>query len=387
MNGRNAKEQTQDDLFGRLFERVTREESRSFVPYSIPEFSGIARMHQNECYLPEESLAQLSSEFAEVLRCHWTSCQGQGPNLYPSLRPLRLREAYADYLQRPVTEVEVFSGSSEALYTLASGCFRRGARVAFMNPSFSLLSELVQLWGARAVGIELNGEMQVEEHELLKPEVLEAEVVILCQPNNPTGTVLDPKWIEELLRRAQGLVVVDEAYFEFHRARDSQLVSWVTRVPEFANLVVLRTLSKAWGVAGLRVGAMVAQKRWIEFFAGLRRPYSIPQPSEVLGAHVLWNKRDTMESLVKRVVRECAHLEDRLRERVQDDASASPFSLHASGANFVVMRASPEWSLRLAQSLQEQGVLARVFPSGLIRVNPWSGSANERFITLVEEMS
>lgn len=360
--------------FDDVYDRVTRPESRVFKPYSIAQGDGFARMHQNECYLEDRMRSSLVSELTDVVRAAWS---GQsGPHVYPDLVSLALRTAYAAYLGLTTQEVEVFSGSSEALYTIAAGCFKPSASVAFLNPSFSLLTELVQLWGACHVPIALNDDLTVVRESLFSHDVLESDVVILCEPNNPTGTSIRHAWIEEFLNRARGLVVVDEAYFEFLKARDESCVSFVEQLSSRDNLVVLRTLSKAWGAAGLRVGALASCPRWVNFFSGLRRPYSIPQPSEIMGTHLLNTKQHMMRRLVADSVYACGVIASEL-------VKIKGVHVFPSATNFVFFRTKT--AANIARMAIDEKILVRQVGADLIRVSPWDAQTNRRFVEIVRK--
>ncbi len=356
------------------FERVTRLESRAFKPYSVPRQPGCARMHQNESPLSDELRDGIAEKWSALLKKHW---QGSaGPNEYPELGSAALRKAYASSLGLPVEEVEVFSGSSEALYTLASGCFSPRSRVAFFDPSFSLLSELVQLWGARKVPISLGARFEVLEESLFSEEVLSADVCVLCTPNNPTGQCVPAPLLERFLETARGLVVVDEAYFEFARFRNSEHKTWIGESARFPNVLVLRTLSKAWGSAGLRVGALVGHPFWVSFLGGLKRPYSIAQASEICAVHALQEKDMFLSKIVSETVRACEWLEKELRQ-------IPGLEVYESQANFVLFRT--EKSQKLAVKCASENILVRQLPNNLLRVSPWSAGANRRFIEIVRK--
>ena len=386
------------DAFQDLFLQVTRPESRRFKPYSVPQEQGFARMHQNESYLPlnKTELADLHNEFLEVLQAAWSG-NDSSPHVYPSLVPVQLRAAFADRLEVRPEQVEVFCGSSEALLTIASGCFRPGSKIAFLDPSFSLLADLVQFWGAKHEPIALDENMNCLRESLFSDAVLGADVVILCSPNNPTGGVVPAEWIAEFVGLAKGLVVIDEAYFEFARHLDKSHVNFVPLAVRAPNAVVLRTLSKAWGAAGLRVGALVGHEKWVRFFAGLRRPYSIPQPSEILGAHVLCNKVQLMEKIVSNATTACAAIQSAL-------VGVPDLRVFPSAGNFLLIdtpHAKQIASLCYAEQMivrqfeiAEQGnalpCVAQQAPSSgakpHLRVNPWSPAHNKTLIRIIKEV-
>jgi histidinol-phosphate aminotransferase len=381
--------------FAELIQVIGRPESLRHKSYSVPQSDGFARMHQNESYLADAlgRGPELAQELADVLAREWSK-QGCGPHVYPSLDLLRLRAAYARYLDVDTSCVEVFAGSSEALQTIAAGCFRPGARVAFFDPSFSILGDMVRFWGATCVPIPLKQDFSVDPLQLLSAEVLSADVVILCTPNNPTGVVTPPELVRDLVERAKGLVVVDEAYFEFAKVWDPGHEHHLQLAVERPNVVVLRTLSKAWGAAGLRVGALVGRPETVSFFAGLRHPYGVNAPSEILASHILDNKRNIMAELCQRAVDACRLWELQLRKR-------SGLKTVASKANFVFFEFEQARQLERAcfhnkMLIRALNLQRRVAPDSAhevsvhqgsyVRANPWDAAAQKRFVDLVDEV-
>lgn len=400
MNPSNHSDGSSRIQFSDLFERVTRPESRSFKAYHVPQDRGFARMHQNEGALPLGAKArnELAREFADVLAQDWSAADS-GINVYPQLVPFELRQSYADYLGVPPTCVEVFPGSSDALQTIAAGCFRRGSRVAFLEPSFSILHEMVGFWGAEYVPILLDNLFSVLKESLFSEEVLNADVVILCTPNNPTGVVIPPEFVREFVDRAKGLVVIDEAYFEFAKVWDDQHQDFIKLALDGENVVLLRTLSKAWGAAGLRVGALIAAPQWVEFFSRLKHPYAISRPAEILGSYILSHKRQLMHQIVSAAVDGCRALMEEL-VRMGASEPGSGFFAYPSRANFVLLQTP--YANQIVRECYLRGVLVRSMElpvtkaspaaqyavaqggskdrASFVRVSPWSDESSVIFL-------
>ena len=367
--------------FSEVFDRVARPESRAFKAYQVAQDRGFARMHQNEGVLPLSAAArnELAREFADVLVQDWGKADG-GINVYPQLVPFELRQSYADYLGVPASCVEVFPGSSDALQTIAAGCFRRGARVAFLEPSFSILHEMVNFWGAEYVPILLDNQFNVSRDSLFSEDVLNADVVILCTPNNPTGAIIPPEFVEEFMDRATGLVVIDEAYFEFAKVWNESHCDFTAQAQGRENVVLLRTLSKAWGAAGLRVGALVASPQWVDFFSTLKHPYALSRPAELLGSYILNHKRDLMRQIVQYAVQSCRLMIEELEKICVSDKGGG-LCVYPTRANFVLVQ-SPH-AAQIARECHSRGVLVRSMElrsASFVRVSPWSEESTSIFL-------
>ncbi len=202
---------------------------------------------------------------------------GAGLNRYPEPQPRALVERLAQLYSVPPGCILVGRGSDEAIDLLAR-TFCRAGRDAILvcPPTFGMYSVCARIQGAEVVQVPL---LAAEGFALDAEAVLEhcvpgVKLVFLCSPNNPTGNLLDEARILTLARRLAGraLVVVDEAYLEF-AARPSL----ARLVGELPNLAILRTLSKAYGLAGARCGALIADPQVITLLRKIIPPYAIPQ--------------------------------------------------------------------------------------------------------------
>lgn len=329
--------------------RLFRPEALDFPRYSLNESYVGVRLHQNESL---DLSTEEREEFAEVLAS--SARMADKINTYPSLEPGRLLHAYARTLDVPVENIEVTAGSSQALTLLAEALFAPGRRIALTSPSFSLYAHLASLYGSEVEGIELDSEFEFAENTLFKNDIFNSHVALLCTPNNPTGTLCSRELILRFADRYQGMLIVDEAYVEF--ATDSERQSFVNEAIKRENVVVLRTLSKAWGAAGLRVGTMVSHTDNIALFRALKPPYSIPTPSEVLATYILERKGAATKSRVA----ESVDMRNRLQSVLRDCSQVK--ALTNSEANFVFFK-SPR-AAELEKILGENGFLVRRYSTG-----------------------
>ncbi len=207
-----------------------------------------------------------------------------GLNRYPEPHPRELTAALAALYGVQPGCVLAGRGSDEAIDLLVRG-FCRAGRDAVMvcTPTFGMYAVAAQIQGARVIEVPLLQEQDfaLDENAILgladgEDPTARVKLVFLCSPNNPTGNVLQSVVIERLCTALRGhaLVVLDEAYIEF-----SATDSFISRLAEFDNLVVLRTLSKAFALAGVRCGCLVGAPDLVEFLGRLLPPYALPSPT------------------------------------------------------------------------------------------------------------
>ncbi|NBO38177.1 histidinol-phosphate aminotransferase family protein [bacterium] len=333
--------------------RLFRSEALEFPKYTLKETAHAIRLHQNETL--GLSAAERAS-FVEVLASSILS-SNETVNTYPSLQPCALVAAFAKALAVPTENLEVTSGSSQALTLIAEAFFAPGRSIAITSPSFSLYFHLAKLYGGSVCEISLDENFNFTRAELFKKQILESHLALICSPNNPTGTCVDPELLLEFADTYQGMLVLDEAYVEFYEVRGGQ--SFLQEAIKRDNVIVLRTMSKAWAAAGLRIGAVVANADIVDVFRALKPPYSIPRLSEILATHVLENQqRENRERLevtvqlradLQRALCECSGI-----EKIVDS--------HANFVFFLSSRAE-----QLERSLLAQGFLLRRYSSGRLQ--------------------
>ncbi|MEY4063987.1 MAG: hypothetical protein RIR26_195 [Pseudomonadota bacterium] len=330
-------------------QNLFRSEALAFPKYTLGEPVEATRLHQNETLGLDDSERE---EFARVLADAVRT--GEAVNTYPSLEPSRLLRAYGSALDVPASHIEVTSGSSQALTLIAEALFGPGRTVALTTPSFSLYGSLARLHGSAVCEISLDANFRFTREAFFQKDVLESQVALVCSPNNPTGTVCPSDILLEFAENYRGVLIVDEAYIEF--CRDAGVVSFIQQALSRRNVIVLRTLSKAWGLAGLRVGALVACPEVVSIFRALKPPYSIAWPSEVLAAHVLETKKANVAKRIDLVLRQRNELSEILSRSTKIEL------LTHSQANFVFFK-SPV-AAELERHCLADGFLVRRYGAG-----------------------
>ena len=296
---------------------------------------GLARLHANE--LPWRTPGDDSQD---------------GLNRYPEPQPRALIERLAALYRSPTETLLATRGSDEAIDLLTRAFCRAGEdAVVVCPPTFGMYAAAARIQGARVVGVPLLSErgFALDAHAVLRACGSDVKLVFLCSPNNPTGNLLDATAILELADALAGsaLVVVDQAYIEFVAGAAAE-----TLVPRAPNLAILRTLSKAHGLAGARLGTLIAEPDIIALLRKVIAPYAITQQTVELVLRVLGSPHlAQMHRRVEEILAE--------RERLREAIARSPQTIRVlpSEANFfLVRRRDPALALGRAR---EAGLLVR----------------------------
>ena len=295
-------------------------------------------------------------------------------NLYPDSDCVSLREKLAQYYGCRKENIVIGNGSSELIHFVISTYCEPGDRVLTFSPGFSMYDIYCQLCEAEIVKLESGKDFEQDIDRLIeKARETAPKVVILCNPNNPTGYVNSR---EDVIRLAKALpdtvIAVDEAYADFG---DQSLVS---EIENFSNLVVLRTMSKAFGLANLRVGCAVACEAMASDIWKVKVPYNLNGPSQLLAELALEN-RDRIEPYIQQVNRE--------RAKLTEAVNGKPLmKAYPSGANFVLIE-SPD--IDLERELFERGIAIRSFGGsleGFYRISIGEPDQNQEVIKAIGEI-
>jgi histidinol-phosphate aminotransferase len=293
-------------------------------------------------------------------------------NRYPDFGNAALTAAIADFHARAVEQVVVSTGSVAVLQAVCSAFAGAGDEIVYPWRSFEAYPIVVAVSGAtrRPVGL-----LADERHAMdaMRAAVNDhTKVVLLCSPNNPTGTVLTREQVAAFLESVPPhiVVVLDEAYVEF--VRDPGAVEGTHLLDRFANLVLLRTFSKAYALAGLRVGYALANPA---VAAGIRKaqtPFGVTALAEWAAIAAL-GSQEQVRRQVDFVVAE--------RDRVHAHLQAQGWIVPASQGNFVWVRLG-ERTGEFAAACRDAGVIVRAFAGEGVRVTVGAAEANRRFLAV-----
>lgn len=212
---------------------------------------------------------------------------------YPDPYQRKLKSRISEIRGVPEENIFLGNGSDEIIDLLIRTTCEPGTdSILSLDPSYGMYKVSAAINNVDIDLVEMTAELEVDVEQLMLKLATEPKIVFICSPNNPNGAVIPNIIIENILQRASGLVVVDEAYIDF---ADSQ--SWVSKLAEYDNLLVLQTFSKAWAGAGLRVGMAFAQPWLVTILNKVKPPYNISTPAQELALEKLTNLPKLEESI------------------------------------------------------------------------------------------
>lgn len=344
-------------------ESLLRPNVRTMKPYSSArdEFQGEARV---------------------MLDANENSLGSAGPaefNRYPDPHQRAVKRALAPLKGVAPEQIFLSNGSDEVIDLLVRLLARPGQDSLLSTPpTFGMYEVAAALNDVALERVPLDADFQLSQAAIAQILASKAKIVFLCSPNNPTGNLLRPAAIEQILRGFPGLVVVDEAYGDF-----ADQPSWITRLPEFENLVVLQTFSKAWGLAGIRLGMAFGSQELIAYLNRIKMPYNVSENTQRLALAAL---ADTgrFEAMRQTLLQGRATLQAALQELPIVD------HIFPSDANFLLTRFRPDAGA-VYQHLLAQGIVVRrpsqAACAGTLRLTVGSAAENDALVAALREFS
>ncbi len=304
------------------------------------------------------------------------SAAARGVNRYPDAEHRRLKEALSEYSGLPAECISAGDGASGVLDTLCTLVLEPLEPAVIPVPSYGMYGFLAMLRGASPRYVETGPEEFRVDPDRVAKAARGARALFLCSPNNPTGATIPEEDLLEIAGATEALVVVDEAYWEFCGK------SVAPRVREFENLAVVRSLSKFFGLAGLRVGYALAHPEVAGAMERARLPFNLSGVAQAAAVAAL-GQRALFQRRCRQTVRE--------RERLRRGLARVPgVEVFPSEANFLLVRAQdPE----LAGKLASRNVLVRDLAGvvglgpGFLRVTVGKGKENARFLAVLRQIS
>jgi len=349
-----------------------KDQLRPLTPYGAPQVSATARMNTNENpYGPSKELAAaIAKRVGEV---------ASELNRYPDRDAIALRRALANYLMKQtrvnsgislsVENIWAANGSNEILQSIFLAFGSRSA-LGFlpsysMHPLISKVANVPWVSGARKADFSLDIDLSLEQIAQLKPSL-----TFITTPNNPTGQAVEIEDIEKLAiatRAINGLLVVDEAYAEF-----SNQISAISLIEKYPNVLVSRTMSKAFAFAGARLGYLAADKNVVAALQLVRLPYHLSSITQA-AAEVALQFQEELQSEVKNLID--------AREAMNTNLKELGLKVIPSDANFILFSGFNQSSEELWQRLLAAGVLIRdVGLPGWLRVTIGNEAENKLFL-------
>ncbi len=267
-------------------------------------------------------------------------------NRYPDPHQQKLRKLIASFRNVSPDEVFVGNGSDEAIDLLIRIFCRPGVdHIMITPPTYGMYKVAASIQDCGIVSVPLTPDFDLEPDQILAQTNESSKLLFLCSPNNPTANELSLDKIETLIRSFPGIVVLDEAYIDF-----STRESLANRISEFPNLVILQTLSKSFGLAGLRLGIAIASKAIIRFMMSVKAPYNVNKLTLRSAEEALENI-DLMHTHVDELLQE----RKRMRSALENIPSIQ--KVFPSDANFLLVRVPG--ALSVYRQLAESGIIVR----------------------------
>ena len=351
-----------------LRERVSvRPDLADLTAYGAPQLDVAVRLNTNESPYPPppafmEDLARRIGGLSGALAL----------NRYPDRDFRELREALAGHVGTLTERVWLANGSNEIIQQLVQAYGGAERRAMTFEPTYEMHSLITRVAGTRLIRARrtpmfaMDIEASIEAIRANRPDI-----VFLCSPNNPTGNGLTEEDVAALCEAATGLVILDEAYAEFAGGSAWRLIE------DHEHLVCVRTFSKAFRMAGARIGYMIAQPRVIESVLKVRLPYHLSSLTQAAGLTALAHAAE-LSTTVETMVLE--------RERLWNELSTTRgITAFPSRANFILFRSEALPAPELWRRLLDRGVLVRDFSStpgcdGCLRVSVGTKEQDERFL-------
>lgn len=342
---------------------------RKLRAYSLSPHRASVKINQNEN--PWEVPENVKAETLRRLGARrWSR--------YPAFVATSLQESLAEFASWTPAGVIAGNGSNELIQSLLMVTVNEGKRVLISEPTFALYRQVTTVLGGQVVSVPLKANFEFDVAALT--EVVQdskPEVVILCSPNNPTGSLIEDVDLIQLLKTAPALVVIDEAYHEFAGH------SVVPLLKDYPNLVVLRTFSKAMGLAGMRIGYLLAAPQLVTEIRKAVLPYNLNVFSQTVAEVAIEMYEAEFQPLVKRIIAE--------RERLFAELSViEGLQPVASRANFMIVRTTVEprklFNELLAHDILIRDVSGYPMLKDYFRFNVGTPEENDRLIQALNEI-
>lgn len=344
---------------------LAREDLKGMEPYDAYYAPDIIRLDANEN--PHDFPAEVGSFISSQI----------GPQFfgrYPDPMARELISDIAGYFGADPENIMVGNGSDELILNIMLA-FGHGKKVFIASPTFSMYALHARVAGAVPVNVPRGPNFEIDVQAVVNAAGREPGIIILCSPNNPTGNATDIKDIEAIAESVEALVVVDEAYVEFGGQ------SCVPIIDRHSNLLVMRTFSKAFGLAGMRVGYLLAHHEIVRELLRIKQPFNVNSFSQLAARSVL-KYRELFEERIKSIIID--------REQLAKRMEGLPgLRLYPSVTNFICFKTAAP-ALEVYRGLLDGGVMIRYLktPEGeeMLRVSVGTARENNIFTEILQKL-
>ena len=291
-------------------------------------------------------------------------------NVYP-YKDMEVKEAIAEYCNVKKENIIVGSGSDE-LIDIILKVFK--SPVIFFNPTFIEYKICSQILGEKYFYVNLNDDFSFPKESFIN-NASNANIIFLCSPNNPTGSIISLDDIEDILELGK-ITIVDEAYFEFYGRTSCSLLD------DYKNLIILRTFSKAFALGGLRIGYGIADSEIIDLLMKVKQPFNVSSIAQVAAIAALSDIK-FMKRNVNSIIKDRDILYKKLSEK---------FRAFKSYANFILIDSSPMKSEDFFSRLYENRIIVRRigkisgFDGDYIRITVGTSNENRKLLNVIDNL-
>ena len=344
-------------------EDLVRQNVRKLTPYSSArkEFSGAAQI------------------FLDANENSFGSPLYQNYNRYPDPLQLEIKQKIAEIKNIKPSEIFIGNGSDEAIDLLFRiFCEPKSDKVIICPPTYGMYKVSAEINDVEINEVLLTTDFQLNTQRIFEKIDERTKLLFICSPNNPTGNSMRRDEILKIAENFRGIVVVDEAYIHFSREK-----SLISEINNFPNLVVLQTFSKAWGLAGLRVGMAFANEEIIELFNKVKPPYNISEIAQKAISEALKNKPQ-VDKMIAEIISERENLIENLHK-------FSIFTkIYPTDANFILARTVN--AEKIYKFLLEENIVVRNRSNvemclGCLRITIGTPQENEILLKIFEKIA
>ena len=301
-----------------------------------------------------------------------------GVNRYPDSQQKKVKEQLSNLKGVPTKNILLGNGSDEVLDLIFRAfCEPAIDTVITLPPTYGMYRVLAEINNIGVKEVVLSADFQPKVEAILSAETSTSKLLFLCSPNNPTGNSFNTKEVEKLLNQFKGIVVLDEAYIDF-----SEQKSWLKRLGEFPNLIITQTLSKAYGMAGIRLGVCYASEEIIAILNSIKPPYNV---NELTQQKALSGLKNT-----EQVVAQIAQIKrgKRVLEMALKDIDFV-VKVYPSDANFLLVKVDD--ATKRYQQLIEKGIVTRnrthqLLCENCLRISVGAIEENSLLIAVLKEL-
>ena len=298
-------------------------------------------------------------------------------NRYPDPQQTALKELISKQKELPINQVLLGNGSDEVLDLIVRAfCEPNQDSILTLLPTYGMYSVLAQLNSIENIEVSLSKDFNINVDQVLKQVKPRTKLLFICSPNNPSGNIMDVNAVTRLLKAFDGLVVIDEAYIDF-----TTIESWTQRLNAFPNLMVTQTLSKAYGLAGIRLGTCYASKEIIAVLNKIKPPYNINSLTQQAAIEALQNNE--VSDQVSSILRE--------REKLANALASCFFvkKIYPSDANFILIKvddANKRYDELLRHGIVIRNRTTQLGCENCLRISLGTPAENKQLLTLLNTL-